>query len=234
MIQHFRTAFRSLRAKLTLTYTLVTVGALLALEIVLLSGLVVFLGASRTNETQYIFDIYLVMGTQAAGYLVEDDLNGLQSWAEQRYASGFASEEPLSLGDAPAAPFAPEHDLYILNADGTVFAQAPNEDRIGQAYRPPAAIDPTWFAFRTTSESIDPLQHYQPMDDGSWFVVLPIEPSTEADSNLGAMVLNVDPPPSFLSVYLPLVGSIVGITAVALLIGVMPLVRCLATLWHAT
>lgn len=65
MIRAFFRFFTGLRGKLILTYTLVTVSALLALEILvfLVVGTVLYL--FRTDQYGYVSDVIFILGSQA-------------------------------------------------------------------------------------------------------------------------------------------------------------------------
>lgn len=72
--------FKGLRGKLTLTYTLVTVLALMALEAMVLGIGVFFSLVSRTDERQYLSDVIYTLYPRASDHLQpgNEDLPGLQ------------------------------------------------------------------------------------------------------------------------------------------------------------
>ncbi len=212
MRHRIRTAMSSLQTRLTLTYTLVTVAALLALEILLLGGLMGVAITTQFDEFFFLTDMETELALQASDYLQRHDLAGLQKWTTETYASKNASEFYV---------FAPYHPFVIFDLDGMVVAQAPfKREAIGQTYSPPDEIDPVWFTNRAIKGEFDLYDQYQPLVDGSWYFLAPVQ--TDVDEDVwGTMVLNVIPAPR-VPTYLSLFGSIVGLTAVVLLIGVTP------------
>ena len=130
--------------RLTLTYMLVTVGALLALLIVVLIGFG-FLTSFRPRPSEFVDDISYVLGRPARDYLLEDNREGLQQWMAQRYTSELASDPPLNWSDSPIAYFAEASDFYVLNATGEVVAQVPTQTQIGRKFIPPPIIHQRWF-----------------------------------------------------------------------------------------
>src|SRR5258706_2656850 len=90
---------RGLRGKLILTYTLVTVLALLAVEVVALLGLgaagLVSLGVDP-NRDGYLNDVVSTLAPQARPYLQPgaEDQSGLQTWLEKLSSSGQARLPP--------------------------------------------------------------------------------------------------------------------------------------------
>ena len=223
MRQRIRTAMNSLQTRLTLTSTLVTVAALLALEIIVFIFLMIVMSIGGINKATYLLGVYSTLAPQAVSYFQRHDLVGLQTWVTERYASGFASDEPRTVGERAAAAFVPSRRFVVLDLEGTIVAQAPFEqEAIGQIYTPPDEIDPTWFADHATKQYFEPLEQYQSLEDGSWYLLVPVQ-TMIWEQVRGTIVLNVMPAPAFLDAYLPFFSCLVGITAVALLIGVTPL-----------
>src|SRR5690606_21388657 len=96
--------FHSLRGKLTLTYTLVTVLALLALEMLAIFLLMVLFTFSNGNQIEYFADvIYLLAPSRQYLQPGEENLPELQAWLDEVYAAGYASYEPQYFLDSPAA-----------------------------------------------------------------------------------------------------------------------------------
>lgn len=229
---------RTLRGKLILTYTFVTVLALLALEVLAL-GIVGGLGlvtlTRDPNYNQYLSDVVSTLAPQARPYLQPgaEDLPGLQAWLEQVQAAGLASLPPQGLGDSPAAPLVPGQPLYALSPEGVILAQAPAHlnDRVGQAYSPPDAA----FAealYRAQQGSLLGSQLYAPDAAGNFLMAVPVRETVNAPQPrvAGLLILTVAPPPSSpVSVLWPAVAqlapaalSVVAVTAALLLAGVTP------------
>ena len=97
-----KSLFKGLRARLILTYSLVTVLALMTLEIILF--ILVATYSQITNVDNYMSDIVSTLVPQARVYLQpEPDLAGLQVWVSNLSLKGLASLEPQALYDIPAA-----------------------------------------------------------------------------------------------------------------------------------
>lgn len=232
MKDRIRNALNSLQTRLTLTYMIVTVAALLVLEILLLGGLMGVMSSFRVNESEYLLNVILLLTPKATDYFERNDLDGMQEWASDQFESGYASEQPQEVGDSAAASFAKTHPFLILDAQGKIQAMAPhNPESVGQLYTPPPEIDSDWFneqaavkGFGTDlfNAEVNPLEQFKPLRDGSWYVVIPVQ-STSGSKVWGSMVLNILPAPAFLTAFLPVFGSILGWTALLLLIGVLPL-----------
>ena len=232
MKDRIRQAFSSLQTRLTLTYTAVTVAALLVLEILILGGLMGIMASYRVNESEYLLKTILELTPRSIDYFERNDFDGMQSWVTKTYDSGQASSTPIDLGEIAASPFAQGHPFVILDPEGTIIALAPfDEQEIGKTYTPPAEVGQEWFIDRVNSngfgirlgdDEADPLDLFTPLKDGSWYVVIPVQ-SISGSKVWGTMVLNILPAPAILTAYLPVFSSLVGITAVILLIGVTPL-----------
>ncbi len=229
MINRMLGIFSGLRGKLTLTYTLVTVSALLALEI-LVFGLITFvLALPSTGRQQYLSDVRDTLSPQVRGYLEGEtpDLAGLQSWLEGVYASGYASLPPMNISDSPAAPIASDYPLYVITPDGLILAQASggSNNLIGRSYTPPdiSGADRAYKAAQAGDTGIGNLATAAP--DGSTYLALPVFGEAQGEV-LGILVLNVEPAPSMFSFIVSSVfpALLLGVclTAVLLLVGVAP------------
>ena len=218
--------FRGLRGKLILTYTLVTVLALLALE-----GLVllVILGIStfmRTDERAYLNDVIYTLYPQASAYLQpgKEDLPGLQGWLEQVYASGRASLDPQNLFDSPAAFIVKREPIYVLSPDGTVLAQAPSgsSSLVGRAYTPPDVNGSQAILDRARDANFNSLLLYTRTPQGKYLMMFPITQDKLSSPLVGILVLTIQPAPVFnWSVWAAVFGWIL-FTAVLLLMAVTP------------
>ncbi len=226
--------FRSLRGQLILTYTLVTVLALLALEVLALGvlglGSLLFLSAD-TNRDSYLNDVVITLAPQARTFLQPgtEDLPGLQAWLEDVAASGAASLPPQYPGDSPIARLAPNQPLYVLSPEGIVLAAAQAEaaNPVGQPYTAPDAdrgqivervLEPDFRGWRHTVDSL-----------GNYYLAMPVPQAYGAPELAGVIVLTVLPPPSQLSWLWPAILRVapaallvVAITAVVLLVAVAP------------
>jgi NarL family two-component system sensor histidine kinase LiaS len=224
-LRRITAVFTTLRGKLTLTYTLVTVAALLALEVLALLALVAATALLGSSERGYVSDVILTLYPQAAAYWEGGDLDraGLQAWAEEVYASGRASAEPMHLFDSPLAPIVEPQPLYVLSPDGEILAQAPPGENplIGRQYQPPAFPGAAEAAAAALANELEPLQLSAETPRGDLFLAFPIR-DPEQETLLGAIVLTIADPPSFLVAnWRALLGIVLG-TGLVLLLGVAP------------
>ena len=217
--------FQGLRGKLTLTYTLVTVLALLGLEVLILA-LVLFLSAvTDTDKRAYLSDVIATLYPQASDFLQpgEENIAGLQTWLEGVYASGQASLDPQDLFDSPAARLVPSEPLVVLSPQGTVIAQAPLEPSslVGRQYAPPQTADPYFLesAFEGNHIVMD-LVDLTP--EGNYLMAVPVTESGRDSPVVGVIVLTVGPEPPMISQIWPVLLGWVAVTAVVLLIAVAP------------
>ncbi len=229
LLKRFFRLFTGLRGKLTFTYTLVTVAALLALEIIALGFFVLLLSVSNTDKQQYISDVYSTLSWQIDEYLAQEppDTVTLQAWLDDVYASGYASVEPTDFTDSPTAAIAPRHPMYILSVEGIILAQTSqnNDHLIGSAYEPPdiAGAQEAYQAARRLDFS--PSKIYVRDKDGSYWVTVPVHIRNEGSQDIklvGFIILNIEPPPAFIVSILPVLITGVLITAILLLMGVAP------------
>jgi two-component system, NarL family, sensor histidine kinase LiaS len=219
--------FHSLRGKLTLTYTLVTVLALLALEIIGGIILIFFSGYASGDPREYFTDIRYTLAPSRV-YLQpgQEDTTGLQTWLEEVYDWGYASLEPQDLFDSPAAPIVKEDPMFVLSSDGTVLAQAPLGDNslVGRRYTPPD-IRGSQQALRQALDGVyNPEQMTLPTPEGKYWMVLPVHDRADSDQVVGVFVLTVEPPPPILqsrTIGPFIVGGLMA-TAAVLLVGIIP------------
>ncbi len=231
--------FRSLRGKLILTYTIVTVLALLALEVLVLLLFVLAGGLTRGDVGPYLQDVIYVLAPAARGYLKpgEQDIPGLQTWLEATYASGKASLEAQGLLDSPAALIVKTDPMVVLSPDGIVLAQAPagKNSLVGRKYTPPypsrsqAVLDQAY-----TARTLDSMQLSLFTPDGNYLMAVPvleqaIDPNLQGiDSQgsarklLGVILVTVEQPPPILFRIWPVLLGVVLMTGVLLLLGVAP------------
>jgi signal transduction histidine kinase len=221
------TFFQTLRGKLILTYTTVTVLALLALEVtVLLVVFVVFRGPG-TNTLEYLSDVASGLPPQARAYLQpgKRDPAGLQSWLEETYDGGFASLPPSGPFDSPAAPIIKTEPMYVLSPDLIVLAAAPVSARglIGRSYGPPSDVagsrDILNSALRMDLES-GHISAVKP--DGSYLMAVPIRQNQGAGPLAAIIIVTVKAPPGRMGQWWPALLEIVPVTGVLLLLAVTP------------
>ncbi len=219
--------FQSLRGKLILTYTVVTVLALLALEIIILTIAFGISGGIDTDTRSYLSDILDVLPPQARPYLQpgDEDLPGLQSWLQLTYENGFASLPAQGILDSPAAPIAKPNPMYVLSPNNVVLAASPASAKsmVGREYTPPENV--------TNSDEI--LKNAQGFDrdvsnlfaetsDGYYWLAVPIQQEVRAGPLVGVIIVTVEGPPGGLVDRWPELMKIVLITAVILLLAVAP------------
>ena len=218
--------FRSLRGKLILTYTAVTVLALLALEVLVLSLLLAIFSLNNSDKGQYLSDVIFTLYPQARYYLQpgEEDLPQLQGWLDQVYANGFASLEPQGFLDSPAAPIVRSDPIYVLSLDGTVLAQAPQEGNslVGRPYTTPDISNSQPILENAFQSSLDPLSLSTLTPAGDYLMAVPVLQAGRESSLVGVIVLTVEPPPPLIMSVWPVLLGAVLVTGLLLLLGVAP------------
>jgi NarL family two-component system sensor histidine kinase LiaS len=218
--------FHGLRGKLILTYTLVTVLALLGLEILILALVVFASSMTDIDKRAYLGDVFSTLYPQASGFLRpgDEDIAGLQNWLEGVYASGRASLEPQDAFDSPAALLAPSEPMVVLSPDGTVIAQAPREpsDLVGRKYAPPNDVDPNFLESALEGNVFNAMGLATLTPGGNYLMAVPVMRAGRDSEVVGVIVLTVEPPPPQIYQIWPVLLSWVGITAILLLIAVAP------------
>jgi two-component system, NarL family, sensor histidine kinase LiaS len=222
------TFFQTLRGKLILTYTLVTVLALLVLEILALVVVFAFSGGTSSGTQAYLSDVLFVLPPQARPYLQPGarDLAGLNAWLQSTYQDGYASLPPQSTFDNPAAPIVKDQPIYVLAPDLTILAAAPASanDMVGRKYTPPANV----------SRGLDVLTRAQQLDllsgelsarqpDGNYLMAVPVRQGLGSGPLAGIIILTVKAPPAGIGERLSSLLWIVPGTALVLLFAVAPL-----------
>lgn len=216
--------FASLRGRLILTYTLVTVLALLALEIVSLLAILSFVSSTNADRGAYLSDVIYTLYPRAARYLQPDaqDVQGLQAWLDSVYQSRHASSEPMSLFDSPAAILVDNQPLYILSSARRVIAQtAQGTSLIGQTYTPPNPAT-TQVLQNALAGTVVPQRLVSLMPDGNYWMAIPILQSDSGSPVLGVIVLTISPPPPPLFQILPFLAGAVALTGILLLLAIIP------------
>jgi NarL family two-component system sensor histidine kinase LiaS len=224
---HVIAFFQTLRGKLILTYTTVTVLALLALEITILLVALVFSRRLNADTQAYLSDVVSVLPPQARLYLQPNalDLVGLQAWLQSTYDAGYASLPPQGLLDSPAASIVKSDLMYVISPDGTVLAAAPASAKslAGGKYSPPSNV--------TSSKDI--LANALQLDlqsgdvsaigpDGNYLMAVPVRQSQGEGPLAAVIIVTVKPPPPGLGALWPVILGIVLATAFILLLAVAP------------
>jgi two-component system, NarL family, sensor histidine kinase LiaS len=141
---------QTLQWRLTFSYTLVTVAALLIVELLLLAVLLAFVRSDfLINEMGNALEELLV--PEASLYLQRDppDLDGLNNWLQRTFDDGRSAEEAAaetgfsiarSLNDGPHSPWQFSFDdtqpAYVLDRDGRLLAQNPSSPDFVPGQRP--------------------------------------------------------------------------------------------------
>jgi NarL family two-component system sensor histidine kinase LiaS len=219
--------FQTLRGKLILTYTSVTVLALLALEIMILLIVFLFSGGMNSDTHAYLSDVVSILPPQARLYLQPGsiDLPGLQAWLKSTYDAGYASLPPQGFFDSPAAPIVKGDPMYVISPEGTVLAAAPDSAKslVGRKYSPPSNVtrvqDILDNALKLDLQTQD-ISALRP--DGNYLMAVPVRQSQGEGPLAAIIIVSVKAPPAGVSAYWPVVAGIVLATAFVLLIAVAP------------
>ena len=194
-IWHF---FHSLRGKLILTYTLVTVLALLALEASVFLLVALVSGLTGTDRAGYLSDVVNVLYPQAQFYLQpgQEDVSGLQTWLNSVSASGRASLPPQDLTDSPAAVIVPGSSMYVLSPAGLVLAQTPRQgtSQVGKPYVPPTGA--AQILDNAIRRDFNALDLYTVQPDGTYLMAVPVPQDSRNSALVGIIVLSIQPPPA--------------------------------------
>jgi NarL family two-component system sensor histidine kinase LiaS len=231
--------FRGLRGKLILTYTLVTVLALMALEAIILLAAVGLLGLTRGDQQGYQGDVLYVLAPRARVYLHGGDPNapvqgpmsdkpniaGLQGWVEALYDSGYASLAPQGLFDSPAAAIVQSEPVLVLSPEGTVLAQAPvNENSlVGRQYTPPADGGVQEIIERALAGEMDPLRLSARTAQGKVRMAVPVLQEVGEMPVIGVILLTIEPAPTLPNNVWPILFVWLAGTGVLMLVAVAPL-----------
>lgn len=219
--------FQTLRGKLILTYTAVTVLALLALEITILLAVFAFSGGMNAPTLGYLSDVVSVLAPQARPYLQPDrrDLAGLQRWLDATYAAGYASLPPQDAFDNPAAPIVSTEPMVVISPDLTIVAAAPAGARslVGQPYSPPDNL-------ARSQEILDnalQLDHLSGhisarKPGGDYLMAVPVRQSQEAGPLVGVIMVTVAAPPPGMGAWRSLILQVLPATAILGLFAIVP------------
>lgn len=213
--------FKGLRGKLILTYTLVTVLALLALETILLIAGMVYTGLANPDQGQYIDDVISILVPDARVYLQpEQDLPGLQTWLDVLYKKGYASLEAQDWFDSPAAKILPGSTIFVLSPDREVIAQTPRNADGGMV------IDFKPYSQHVLNKglagAVNSSNLFEIDPNGNYWMVVPIYQEDHSKPVLGVIVLTIEPLPNKnLSDWLTIIGLIM-LTGVFMLMALAP------------
>ncbi|NLG98181.1 MAG: HAMP domain-containing protein [Chloroflexi bacterium] len=221
-----RSLLSGLRGKLTLTYTLVTVLALLALEMFLFFSAFLISSLTNTDLRDYLTDVIYYLYPDAQEYLQpgQEDLQGLQAWLEQVHARGYASVEPQYAFDSPAALIVQSEPMYVLSPDGVVLAQSPagRDSRVGQHYNL-ADIPGGSDLFRHALEGgYDSMKLASITAERNYLMAVPVMQGDRPSEVVGVILLTIRRPPSMLLQVLPTMLGWVLATGIILLMLVAP------------
>ncbi len=221
-----RSFFSGLRGKLTLTYTLVTVLALMAILVMFLVLGALLMGLTESDRRGYLGDVISTLYPQAREYLQPgaEDLPGLQEWLDGVAESGYASLPAQDAFDSPAAAIVPGSSLLVISPDLTVLAQVPLEPNnlVGRQYVPTQdAVSPSILQ-KALDGTGDSLSFSATTDRGYTRMAVPIYQTDRSSAVVGVILLTLEPSPSMFISTLPVyLGWIVG-AGVILLIAVAP------------
>ena len=132
-MRKFLSSFRQLRWKLTLSYTLVTVAAILVVEIVGLVLLQAFV--LNTNVLQRLATQALISSTTTLRPYLESetpDIEGVNAWLQQLAVNGttFTDEQGREARLTPSAFSQGDGELFVLDARRRFLAALPVLDSI--------------------------------------------------------------------------------------------------------
>jgi NarL family two-component system sensor histidine kinase LiaS len=225
MIDWLRSLFRGLNGKLTLTYTLVTVLALMALEALILAFVLLLSTLNRTDERSYLNDVIYTLYPRASEFLQPgaQDIPGLQAWLDDVAASGYASMPPQNVFDSPAATIVTGDPILVLSPDLTVLAQSspgPN-NLVGRKYTPPD--DSIGFLLdEALSGNFDPLALSSRTSAGNYRLAIPVTHSGFQSPLRGVILITLAPAPAMIRSTWPVFLAWVLVTGLVLVMAVAP------------
>lgn len=187
-MKFLRFLFKGLRGRLTLTYTLVTVLALMTLEAILFVSAAAYTQISDTES--YLEDVMITLVPEARSYLQpEQDLPGLQVWLNTLSRKGYASLEPQGLFDSPAAAIVHNSPIFIISPQGEILARVPSS---GTSQFIPYS-EPVFNEALAGTQAIQKLNTQD--ENGNYWMAVPIFQKDHNLRVLGVIVLTVEPLP---------------------------------------
>lgn len=187
-MRFFRFIFKGLRGRLTLTYTLVTVLALMTLEAILFISVAAYTQLSKTEN--YLEDVITTLVPEARSYLQpEQDLPGLQVWLTTLSRKGYASLEPQGLFDSPAAEIVHNSPITIISPGGEILAKVPETGTS-------PFIPYSEMVYYNALEGKQNIRDLNIRDgNGNYWMAVPIFQKDHNLPVLGVIVLSVEPLP---------------------------------------
>jgi signal transduction histidine kinase len=221
------TFFRTLRGKLILTYTAVTVLALLALEIIALVIFFVLSFGTNNDLDSYLSDVISVLPPQARIYLQPGSTNlaGLQTWLQAAYDTGYASLPPQGVLDSPAARIVNSSPMYVISPEGIVLAAAPTsvQSLVGRQFSPPGDVNGSQAIIDHALQlEFQPAMLSAITPEGNYLVAVPVQASVGEGPVVGVILVTVKAPPPSIFQWWPVVIGIVLATGLILLLAVAP------------
>ncbi len=210
--------FRRLQWRLTLSYTLVTVAALIVVELALVSLLLILLNTDFFTQ-EIVTAVEDSFVPQASNYLesVPPDLEGLNTWLQSTEGDSITSDsQGRRFARGLSIQFDQNFQLYVVGSGGRLLAQAQRGHSPASLAEPFDAtavphLEPLLTAALAGESDVERL--YTTTPDGTLVMALPIEGQT--GELMGAFVVTT-PIPAF---NLQTLGSI----AVLVLISVIPI-----------
>lgn len=173
---------------MTLTYTLVTVLALMTLEAILFVSAAAYTQLSKTEN--YLDDVITTLVPEARSYLQpEQDLPGLQVWLTTLSRKGYASLEPQGLFDSPAAAIVHGSPIFIISPGGEILA------KVAETGSSPF-IPYSETVFNQALSGSKLIQNLNIRDEnGNYWMAVPIYQKDHNLPVLGVLTLSIEPLP---------------------------------------
>jgi NarL family two-component system sensor histidine kinase LiaS len=187
--------FRRLQWRLTLSYTLVTVGALLVVELVLLGLILIFLRSDFLAQ-EIVGTIEDTLPLRASLYLENSprDIDGLNQWLQYVVDDSVAeSQHGRRLSRGLSIEFDVNYQILVVDEEGLLIAQVsdnPQPDSpVGSSFDISSipGLAPIFMAANSPDNSSDQLHVTSP--DGTLVMALPIESS--GGDNLGTFIVTM-------------------------------------------
>jgi NarL family two-component system sensor histidine kinase LiaS len=197
-MRRFLTSFRRLQWKLTLSYTLVTVAALLVVEIVGLGLLQIFVLNTNTLQ-RYATQALVNSTTTLQPYFETDppDIRGMNAWLQQLAVNGttFTDEQGREVRLAPSTFSQGNGELFVLDARQQFLTALPTQETIS----PGTSFDTSRVPLldqvlpRALAGETDPERLFAARDDGRFTVAAPVQAADGSVS--GVLVFTATFPP---------------------------------------